>query len=174
MTAAAGQMAGMRCVAVLGGAAPELAEGRIGIDHILGLEPIWVGSDDTAEVEQVMAETTLRLSCEGCSPYEIALGGASAMGTLGYVKAAAEISSHAPLGSVVYTATGTGGTQSGLVVGFGHHDRVRGIDVGAVPGVAHRIDELVPAASEIGRAQVCTPVTIRARMPSSAWKKKNN
>ena len=149
MTAAAAQMAGMRCVAVLGGGAPDVAEGNLVLDHILGVEPIWVGSDDIAEVEQVMAETTLRISCEGGSPYEIPLGGASAMGTLGYVKAAAEISSHAPLGSVVYTATGTGGTQSGLVVGFGHHDRVRGIDVGAVPGVAHRIDELVPAVAAL-------------------------
>jgi len=149
MTGAAAQMAGMRCVAVLGGEAPEVAEGNLVLDHILGVEPIWVGTYDASELERVMAETALRLSCEGCTPYEIPLGGASPMGTLGYVRAAAEISSAAPLGSVVYTATGTGGTQAGLVVGFGHHDRVHGVDVGAVPGVAHRIDELVPAVAAL-------------------------
>lgn len=149
MTGAAAQMAGMRCVAVLGGDAPEVAEGNLVLDHVVGVEPIWIGAFEAVEIERVMAETALRLSCEGCTPYDVPLGGASPMGTLGYVQAAAEISSRAPLGSVVYTATGTGGTQAGLVVGFGHHDRVRGVDVGAVPGVAHRIDDLVPAVAAL-------------------------
>lgn len=88
----------------------------------------------------------------GPPPYEIPLGGANEVGTLGYVVAAAELAAQAPLGSVVYTASGTGGTQAGLVVGFGHHDRVRGIDVGALGDLAERIEALIPGvASRAGR-----------------------
>ncbi len=149
MAGAAAQVAGMRCVAVLGGDAPEEADGNLLLDHLLGVELIWVGTSDATEVERVMAETALRLASEGARPYDVPLGGASDVGTLGYVRAAAEIASEAPLGSVVYTATGSGGTQAGLVVGFGHHDRVRGIDVGAVPDVAHRICDLIPAVASL-------------------------
>lgn len=152
MTGAAAAMAGLGCVAVLGGrppAPPVAPEGNLILDHLLGIEIEWVGAYEAAEVERALAETTLRLACEGRHPYEIPLGGANSVGTLGYVQAAAEIISQAPLGAVVYAATGTGGTQAGLVVGFGHHDRVRGIDVGAVPEVAHRIDDLVGAVASL-------------------------
>ena len=152
MTGAAATMAGLSCVAVLGGHRPEsphAMEGNLVLDHLLGVELEWVGDYDAAEVERSLAETTLRLACDGRCPYEIPLGGANPVGTLGYVQAAAEIISQAPLGALVYTATGSGGTHAGLVVGFGHHDRVRGIDVGAVSDVAHRIDDLVCAVASL-------------------------
>jgi 1-aminocyclopropane-1-carboxylate deaminase/D-cysteine desulfhydrase-like pyridoxal-dependent ACC family enzyme len=62
--------------------------------------------------------------------------------------AADELAAEAP-GALVYTAAGTGGTLAGLAVGFGHHDRVRGVDVGAVPDVAARVDGLVAAVATL-------------------------
>jgi len=150
-TAAAACTVGVDCVAVLGGEAPEHPQGNLVLDLLLGAEPVWTGGYDPFQVEQVLAETCLRLQADGRSPYEIPLGGASPIGTLGYVHAAAELVTQAPLGSVVYAATGTGGTQAGLVVGLGHHDRVRGVDVGALDDVAGRIDELVPAVATLAR-----------------------
>ncbi len=152
MTAAAARVAGLACVAVLGGVAPDRDEGNLVLDRLFDLEIVWVGGYDAFELEQVLAETAMRLRSEGRKPYEIPLGGASPIGTLGYVDAADELAGHAPSGSVVYTATGTGGTQAGLVVGFGHHSRVHGVDVGAIPDVADRIMAIIPeVASLTGR-----------------------
>jgi D-cysteine desulfhydrase family pyridoxal phosphate-dependent enzyme len=153
MTAAAARLAGLTCVAVLGGSstnAEETAiEGNLLLDHLFGVEVVWAGDYDPERIETVMAETCLRLTAEGRRPYEIPLGGASELGTLGYVTAAGELAGQAPIGSVVYTATGTGGTQAGLVVGFGHHDRVRGVDVGALPDVGERMGALIVATATL-------------------------
>lgn len=149
MTGAAARLAGVRCVAVLGGRRPERAEGNLLLDALLGVELVWTGTYDPEVIETTMAETCLRLAADGRRPYEIPLGGASEVGTLGYVVAAGEILTQAPLGSVVYTATGTGGTQAGLVVGLGHHERVRGVDVGALPDVAERLSALVAGTAAL-------------------------
>jgi 1-aminocyclopropane-1-carboxylate deaminase/D-cysteine desulfhydrase-like pyridoxal-dependent ACC family enzyme len=148
LTAAAARMAGLDVMAVLGGERPERDEGNLVLGRLFGLEPVWVGRYDAYHLEEVLAETAVRLRAEGRRPYEIPLGGASPVGTMGYVVAADELSVEAP-GAVVYTATGTGGTQAGLVVGFGHHARVRGVDVGAVPDVDQRIDGLIAAAATL-------------------------
>jgi L-cysteate sulfo-lyase len=148
LTAAAARTAGLDVVAVLGGDRPARPEGNLVLARLFEVEPVWVGPYDTYLLEAVLAETVVRLRAEGRRPYEIPLGGASPMGTLGYVDAADELAAEAP-GAVVYTATGTGGTQAGLVVGFGHHARVRGVDVGAVPDVGARIDGLVAAVATL-------------------------
>jgi 1-aminocyclopropane-1-carboxylate deaminase/D-cysteine desulfhydrase-like pyridoxal-dependent ACC family enzyme len=150
LTAAAARMAGLDVVAVLGGERPEKEEGNLILGRLFGLEPVWVGAYDAYHLEEVLAETAVRLRAEGRRPYEIPLGGASPVGTMGYVVAADELATEAP-GAVVYTATGTGGPQAGLVVGFGHHGRVRGVDVGAVPDVAARIDQLIAASATLAR-----------------------
>lgn len=149
MTGAAARAAGLECTAVLGGSPPEVDEGNLVLDRLLGIDLVWVGEYDPFHIEQVLAETAMRLRADGRRPYEIPLGGANAMGTLGYVAAAEEISRQTREGAIVYTATGTGGTQAGLVVGFGHHDRVRGVDVGAVPDVEDRIATVIPAAASL-------------------------
>jgi D-cysteine desulfhydrase len=152
MTGAAARVAGMRCTAVLGGTAPaagEVDEGNLVLDRLFGIDLVWAGTYDAFHLEQMIAETAMRLDAEGRRPYEIPLGGASPVGTLGYVDAADEIAAEAPPGAVVYTATGTGGTQAGLVVGFGHRDRVRGIDVGAIPDVHERIEAIIPATASL-------------------------
>ncbi len=152
MTAAAARVAGLSCVAVLGGDAPDHDEGNLVLDSLFGLEIVWVGGYDAFHLEQVLAETAMRLQSEGRVPYEVPLGGASPIGTVGYVEAADELAGHAPDGAIVYAATGTGGTQAGLVVGFGHHSRVRGVDVGAIPDVGDRILAIIPeVASLTGR-----------------------
>jgi D-cysteine desulfhydrase family pyridoxal phosphate-dependent enzyme len=153
MTAAAARAAGLHCTAVLGGEAPAVDEGNLVLDRLLGLDIVWVGAYDGFQIEQEIAETAMRLRAEGRNPYEIPLGGASPVGTLGYVEAADELCHQLPGGAIVYTATGTGGTQAGLVVGFGHHERVRGVDVGALDDVEARIGTLVPGvASLAGRS----------------------
>ena len=150
-TAAAACAAGLGCVLVLRGDPhdPALPDGNVVLDELFGAEIDWVDSDDPADAERQLAETCVRLAGQGRRPYEIPLGGASAVGTLGYVRAAAELASQAPIGSLVYTVTGTGGTHAGLVVGLGPHHRVRGDDVGALDDVVARMDELIPAVAAL-------------------------
>jgi 1-aminocyclopropane-1-carboxylate deaminase/D-cysteine desulfhydrase-like pyridoxal-dependent ACC family enzyme len=148
-TAAAARLTDLGCVAVLGGHPPQVPEGNLLLDRLFDAELLWVGDYDAERVETTMAETCLRLAAEGRRPYEVPLGGASDVGTLGYVAAAAELMTQAPLGSLVYTATGSGGTQAGLVVGLGHHDRVRGVDVGAIADVDERIRSLVSSTASL-------------------------
>lgn len=147
MTAAAAHMAGMDCVAVLGGRPSERPEGNLVLDRLLGVEIVWAGGYDAPRIETLMAETAVRLTGEGRHPYEIPLGGASPLGTIGYVRAADELAGQAPEGAIVYTACGTGGTYAGLAVGFGAHRRVRGVDAGAVPDLQARVDELTTAVA---------------------------
>lgn len=147
VTAAAAARLGLRCVAVLAGTPPDRHDGNLLLDRLLGAEVVWAGDDAVSVVETRLAETCLRLAQERAAPYEIPIGGASAVGSMGYVAAAGELSRQAPPGAVVYTAVGSGGTLAGLAVGFGHLGRVRGVDAAAVPGVDERIDELVPAVA---------------------------
>jgi D-cysteine desulfhydrase len=149
MTAAAACIAGLACIAVLGGSEPDGYDGNLVLDRLYGAELEWAGTYDAELIETMMAETCVRLAADGRRPYEVPLGGASDVGTLGYVVAAGEILSEAPIGSIVYTAVGTGGTHAGLVVGFGHHQRVRGVDVGAIDGVDARISSLVAATASL-------------------------
>ena len=144
-TGAAAAMAGLGCTAVVGGRRPELAEGNLVLDALFGVELVWTGAYEAAAVEAELDRVVDGLARQGRRPYLVPLGGASAVGTLGYVRAADELDAEVPGGAVVYTAVGTGGTLAGLAVGLGHHQRVRGVDVGAVPDVARRIaDALVP------------------------------
>jgi D-cysteine desulfhydrase len=149
MTAAAARKADLDCVAVLGGPEVPMLDGNLLLDGLFGAEVVWVGRYEAEHIETALAETCVRVCAEGRRPAEIPLGGASPLGTLGYVDAADELTGQAPAGFTVYTASGTGGTQAGLVVGLGSHERVRGVDVGAIPGLAHRIDELIPAAASL-------------------------
>lgn len=72
----------------------------------------------------------------------IPLGASSPLGALGYVTAAEEIEAEAPPDFVVYLPSGTAGTQAGLAVGLGDHDRVRGVDTGTPWDLARMVDDL--------------------------------
>ena len=81
-----------------------------------------------AAVESIAGE----LRSDGRRPYVIPVGGSSPLGASAYATAADEIL--ADLGHddlLVITATGSGGTQAGLAARLGH-ERVLGIDVGAL------------------------------------------
>ena len=108
MTAAAARRAELGCVAVLGGPPTDMVEGNLLLDKLFGVEVVWVGEYESEHIETALAETCVRLCAEGRNPYEMPLGGATAVGTLGYVYAADELARQAPRGAIVYTASGTG------------------------------------------------------------------
>ena len=141
MTAAAANRLGLRCTVVLGSEEPTVPSGNVVLDELLAPEMVWRGALDYYGVEAAIEDTCLRLEAEGRRPYRMPIGGASAVGALGYVAAAHELVGQLPDVQLVVVADGSGGTHSGLVAGLGRHELVLGVDVGTRPD----LDEQVPA-----------------------------
>lgn len=76
------------------------------------------------------------LRAAGRNPYLVPYGASDALGALGYVLAAEEIVAACPDVGWIVHASGSAGTQAGLVTGLlalGHSARVIGVDVDAQP-----------------------------------------
>lgn len=124
-TAAVAAKLGMKCTAVLEQRIETndpayLANGNVLLDHILGIAIEYRpgGTDMQGAIEEVGA----RLRAEGDTPYLIPGGGSNAVGALGYANVAFELVAQAnEIGLVVdrlVHATGSAGTQAGLVAGL--------------------------------------------------------
>ena len=164
MTAAAANRLGLGCVIVVAGPRPVPPTGNAVLVELFGPEVVWVGDQglmDYYAVEAAIDETADRLAAEGRRPYRMPIGGASVVGSLGYVQAAAELRAQAveawgsPRIDAVVVADGSGGTHAGLAAGLGHLDLVLGVDVGA----RHDLDTQVPdkAAAAADRAGLPAP-----------------
>ncbi len=86
-----------------------------GVDHSFTGDPV------RASVDGALSATAAHLDAIGRRPYVIGRGGAGPVGALGYLGAVAEIDDQVTeLGiepTVIWTATGSCGTQAGLVAG---------------------------------------------------------
>lgn len=152
MTAAAANRLGLACTVVVAGERPARLTGNLLLDELFGADIVWFGGEGElpyAEVEAAIHATADRLAAEGRRPYAMPIGGASAVGALGYVRAAHELQGQAPEldrpgSSWIVVADGSGGTHAGLAAGLGDHRLVLGVDVGA----RQDLDEAVPALAE--------------------------
>ncbi|MDQ6726893.1 MAG: pyridoxal-phosphate dependent enzyme [Actinomycetota bacterium] len=158
MTAAVANRLGLACTVVMAGppdhGPDQAASGNGLLVELFGPEVAWVplreGPMDYYAIEAAIDDTYQRLLGEGRRPYRMPIGGASAVGALGYVRAAAELQEQAQAAfgglELVVVAGGSGGTHAGLAAGLGDHDLVLGVDVGARPD----LDDQVPAkAAEV-------------------------
>ncbi len=138
-TAAAAAQTGLGCVLLLerrldGQPAEYYRLGNALLNRILGAtlcDELPAGADIASEVARLEAE----LIQQGRKPYVIAGGGSSPLGALGYVGCAHEMCAQATsLGiriDCIVHASGSGGTQAGLVTALSqdNHPRVRGYSV---------------------------------------------
>jgi D-cysteine desulfhydrase len=87
----------------------------------LGAEVIFTGSPDRASVDTGLEEAAAKLVADGRRPYVIPRGGASAVGAVGYAVAAVELAGQLAAAGLapatVLLATGSCGTQAGLLAG---------------------------------------------------------
>src|SRR4051812_39243866 len=90
MTAAAAGRLGLGCTVVLASAPPSRPTGNVVLDLVLRPDIVWAGELDYYGTEAAIAEAVARLEREGRRPYLMPVGGASTVGALGYVDAAAE------------------------------------------------------------------------------------
>lgn len=124
-TAAAACRAGMKCHALLERRVPDRnadyeTTGNVFLDKVFGatMEFRPAGLDMNAEALAV----TERLKSEGHRPYFIPGGGSNAIGALGYASCAQEIVNQSQASATDFQwlvmATGSTGTQAGLLAGF--------------------------------------------------------
>jgi len=127
-TAAAAAKLGMKCHALLERRVPNTGAGyeqtgNVLFDHMFGatIEFRPPGLDMNAEAQAV----TDRFREDGRNPYFIPGGGSNEIGALGYVASAQEILQQADAQKLdlkcLVVATGSAGTQAGLVAGFHAH-----------------------------------------------------
>ncbi|MGH6611942.1 MAG: 1-aminocyclopropane-1-carboxylate deaminase/D-cysteine desulfhydrase, partial [Burkholderiaceae bacterium] len=121
MAAVTGAVLGMDVYLVLGGAAPERDTGNIRLARIAGAKVSHVESAEGDVLEAASSELTRTLKARGQRPYQIITGGSTGLGALGYVNAFHEIADFARSADVYFSkiihATGSGGTQAGLIAG---------------------------------------------------------
>lgn len=140
-TAAAAARLGLGCELVLTRVVPDRpadyeATGNVLLDRLLGARVhLYPAAADRAAT---MAEIAEAARARGASPCVIPTGGSTALGALGYVRAALELAAQAAERDLaidhVVLAASSGGTQAGLAAGLallGHPARVTGIDVEA-------------------------------------------
>ena len=151
-TAAAAATAGLDAVLVLrvppGSSAEYRESGNVLLDRLLGARLVLVEETaDDPHPERAAAEAVVaELREEGKRPYLIPSGGSTAIGALGYVESYAEIAGAGIRFDDIVVATGSAGTQAGLVAGralLGGDARIRGI------AVSPDADELAEAVTEI-------------------------
>jgi D-cysteine desulfhydrase len=159
MTAAVANRLGLGCTVVMAGRRPETASGNVLLLELFGPDIVWAGDVHEGPMDYYAIEAAIEDACAdvataGRHPYRMPIGGASPVGALGYVRAAAELREQAAAAfdgaqpDVVVVADGSGGTHAGLAAGLGDLDLVLGVDVGARPD----LDTQVPAkAAEAAR-----------------------
>jgi L-cysteate sulfo-lyase len=117
-TAAAAAKAGLRCELLLNGTKPEVLNGNLLLDELLGARIHWV---QRSERDAKLRELSDQLRREGKKPYVIPVGGSNGVGATGYVLAMIELVAqlkriNRSVDHIVF-ASSSGGTQAGTVVG---------------------------------------------------------
>jgi D-cysteine desulfhydrase family pyridoxal phosphate-dependent enzyme len=119
VTAAAAAVAGLRCVLVLDARHGADIAGNLLLDHLFGAE-VRIVPDKPARTAK-MTQVGDELRAAGARPYLIPTGGSVPLGAAAYVATVLEVLGQlAAVGEAprrLYTATGSLGTQSGLIVG---------------------------------------------------------
>ncbi|MDI6824833.1 MAG: D-cysteine desulfhydrase family protein [Bacillota bacterium] len=154
ITAALSARLGWECILVLEGAEPPEAQGNLLIDRLLGADVRFAGA---RPAQEVMEEIAAGLEARGRRPYAIPVGGSTPLGAVGYCLAMEEMLAQASDAGVVvhrvYVATGSGGTQAGLVLGAGVLDpslRVTGVSVSrSAEESRSRVAELATGAASL-------------------------
>jgi D-cysteine desulfhydrase family pyridoxal phosphate-dependent enzyme len=168
-TAAAAAHAGLKMVAVYSGTPPPQGQGNYRLTLLLGAEIRFTGDPDRASVDGAIETTALELRSAGQRPYTIPRGGASVIGTLGYVQAVYELAEQCAAKGIVpdaiVLATGSCGTQAGLLAGVQLLRlpwRVEGFTVSRpVSEVQARVLTLAQAAIErLGFTQTIPPQAV--------------
>ncbi len=114
LTAAAAGKIGMRAILILKKRGVCECLGNQLLEHLMGTDVRFLDTDDYADIYAEMDRVGQSL---GCGYYKIPCGGSNALGSLGYVDCAREISEQGIRFDHLFCAEGSGGTMAGLALG---------------------------------------------------------
>lgn len=121
IAAAAGKVNDLDVYLLLGGKEPKKPTGNLLLVHLFGAKIHHLNTDDRDYWEQAAEKLEKKLKGEGKKTYRLPFGGSVPTGVLGYVDAFFEILEDCKKLNisfeVIIHASGSGGTQAGLVVG---------------------------------------------------------
>jgi D-cysteine desulfhydrase family pyridoxal phosphate-dependent enzyme len=136
IASAYGAASGLKVYLVLGGEKPEIPTGNLKLDYLFGADIIHVKSEDWDDWENEAGKLESELTGKGRKVYRMPIGGSTPVGALGYVEAVKEITDYSEKTGInfsnVFFATGSAGTQSGLIAGkeiFGLNSEITGIAI---------------------------------------------
>ena len=117
-TAAAAAKAGLRCELILTGIRPDVANGNLLLNELLGATCHWI---ERSQRPVKVRELTEQLRAQNRQPYAIPVGGSNGVGATGYVVAMQELvaqltAQKLPVDHLVFGSS-SGGTQAGMVLG---------------------------------------------------------
>lgn len=125
--------------------------GNMALAGMIGAETRFTGDPDRASVDRVVEEIAAELRAAGRRPYPLGRGGATPVGALGYVTAARELAGQLAAADLapasLWVATGSCGTQAGLVAGA-HWQRLAPV-VGVT--VSRPVEECVARVGALSR-----------------------
>lgn len=135
-TAIAAAQLRLKCHLVLRNSMSAPLQGNLFLDKLVGAEIEYVTPEEYMQIDDIMMRIAENAKSSGRKPYIIPEGGSNELGTLGYVKAAEEISKQLQASKLridhIVVAVGSGGTYAGLLLGKFLYDlsaEIHGINV---------------------------------------------
>ena len=120
-TAVLGARLGMKVHLILRGEKPEVPEGNLLMDYLCGAQITYLSQGEWRRHERVAGELQVLYASQDRKAFFIPVGASDEVGLWGYIKASEELKQDfldlqiEP--EYIVTATGSGGTQGGLIVG---------------------------------------------------------
>lgn len=152
MTSSAARSKGIEPHLFLAGDEPTTPTANLILDMLVGSRIHFTGSFDEEDIIRACNKEMDDLRASGHNPYFVAVGGSNPVGCTGYIRALAEIISYENTTgtkfSRIFLASGSAGTQAGLVAGKiagGWSGKITGISVSR--GAAEQ-DRLVAELAE--------------------------
>ncbi len=121
-TAAAAEVLGLDCELILYGSRPDAPPVNLRLAEESGAVAHFTGNPDRSTVDELARTRASEIAAAGGTPYIIPRGGATAVGALGYHRAATELADQLRTAAIepaaIMVPVGSGGTLAGIVSGF--------------------------------------------------------
>lgn len=169
MATAAATVSGIETHLVLAGNEPEIPTGNLLVDHMFGAIIHHVETTDDKILTEKALELESRLIADGKRVYNMPSGGSTPIGILGYVSAFDEILQYQEKTGIrfnsIFHASGSGGTQAGLVLAQNLTDwrgKIYGISVGRSEEELYRVvdSHIRSTANIIGKEIVPNEINV--------------
>ena len=147
LTAACAARLGMKCILILKKRGVTDRKGNLILDEIYGADVRFMDTDRYDDIYAEMHRVADELARDGHKSYFIPCGGSNALGALGYMNCVRELAEQAEAAGIeighIVSATGSGGTTAGLLLGAKAY--LSGVKVTGTGVDDDPFEEIVPA-----------------------------